>query len=74
MRFHLRRTIDDPDVKEEVSEMSAFCLELLKRTKVRDFPPSTIEVNAIMSRKDLTCSVYCVGGRFEGYRFDKSIH
>ncbi len=63
LRFHLRRTIDDPDVKDEVSDMSAFCLELLKRTKVRDFPPSTLEVNAIMSRKDLTCPVAVVGGK-----------
>ena len=63
LRFHLRRTVDDPDQKEEVSEMASFCLELLKRTKVRDFPPSTPEITAIMARKDLAAVVHCVGGR-----------
>jgi myosin X len=64
LRFHLRRTIDDPDVHEEVSDIAAFCLEVLKRTKTRDFPPSTVEVTAIMSRKPIPCIVNCVGGRF----------
>ena len=72
LRFHLRRTIDDPDVKEEVSEMAAFCLELLKRTKVRDFPPSTSEVTAIMSRKDLTCQVGVVGGQYVVFVYHSS--
>jgi myosin X len=64
LRFHLRRTIDDPDVHEEVSDLAAFCLELLKRTKTRDFPPSTVEITAIMSRKPIPCVVNCVGGRY----------
>lgn len=39
------------------------CLESIKQTKARDFPPSTREIEALMSGQGLTVSVNCVGGR-----------
>jgi myosin X len=63
LRFHLRRTIDlQQVVGVEVSKIAGFCLETIKRTKSRDFPPSSKEVEAIMSGRGLVCSVTCVGG------------
>ena len=63
LRLHLRRTVELADtVGEEVAAVAAFCLEANKRTKTRDFPPSTREIEAIMSGKGLTCVVSCVDG------------
>lgn len=63
LRLHLRRTMELGDtVGEEVAAVAAFCLEANKRTKARDFPPSTREIEAIMSGKGLTCMVSCVDG------------
>jgi hypothetical protein len=50
-------------VGTDVARAASFCLEALKRTKIRDFPPSTEEVKGIMSGQGLTCNIACVGGR-----------
>eukprot|EP00049_Salpingoeca_infusionum_P017514 m.353252 g.353252 ORF g.353252 m.353252 type:complete len:1850 (+) comp16718_c0_seq1:158-5707(+) len=65
VRYHLSRTVSMKDhVGAQVAEMAAFCLESLKHNKVaRDFPPSTHEIEAIMSGKGLHCTVQAVGGR-----------
>ena len=44
-------------------QVANFCLESLKRTKTRDFPPSTQEIEAIMSHQTLKVSVLTVGSR-----------
>jgi len=64
LRFHLKRTIELADsVGEEVVKVANFCLDALKTTKARDFPPSTKEIEAIMSGRGLVCAVHCVGDR-----------
>ena len=64
LRSHLKRTMElEDEVGEEVVGMAAFCLEALKHNKQRDFPPSTKEIEAIMSGKGLSCKVHCVNGR-----------
>ena len=64
LRFHLRRTSDMGDiVGQEVVGAATFCLEALRHTKTRDFPPSTEEIKGIMSGRGLACVVHCVGGR-----------
>jgi myosin X len=65
IRYHLTRTVGMKDrVGEQVVEMAQFCLEALKHNKIaREFPPSTREIEAIMSGKGLHCTVSCVGGR-----------
>jgi len=50
-----------------VVKVADFCLEALKTTKTRDFPPSTKEIEAIMSGRSLKCSVHCVGDRVIEY-------
>lgn len=64
LRFHLRRTIELQDINgDDVCAVANFCLEALKKTKGRDFPPSTEEIRGIMSGTGLICRVHCVGGR-----------
>lgn len=64
LRFHLRRTLDMEDrVGTDAARAASFCLEALKHTKTRDFPPSSAEVKGIMSGGGLTINVHCVGGR-----------
>eukprot|EP00056_Hartaetosiga_gracilis_P013065 m.213142 g.213142 ORF g.213142 m.213142 type:complete len:1878 (+) comp13789_c0_seq6:2376-8009(+) len=64
IRLHLRNTIDRVDeVGEDVANTAGFCLDAMRKTKQRDFPPSSREIEAIMSGKTLTCTVFCVNGR-----------
>jgi myosin X len=64
LRFHLRRTTEQCEANgDDVVAAAQFCLETLKKTKVRDFPPSTAEVRGIMNGTGLECKVYCVGGK-----------
>lgn len=64
LRFHLRRTIELGDERsgEDVIAMANFCLDAIKKTKNRDFPPSTEEIKGIMSGTGLIAKVQCVGG------------
>ena len=48
---------------EDVVRVAKSCLDSIKQTKARDFPPSTREIEALMSGQGLTVSVNCVGGR-----------
>ncbi len=65
LRFHLRRTAELPPqrVGPEAIRLANYCMESLKRTKTRDFPPSNKEVEGIINGKGLVCVVNCVGGR-----------
>ncbi|EDQ90136.1 uncharacterized protein MONBRDRAFT_36712 [Monosiga brevicollis MX1] len=64
LKFHLKRTMDmREEVGEDVANVAQFCLDSIKQTKSRDFPPSTKEIEAIMSGQGLTVSVGCVGSR-----------
>jgi myosin X len=63
LRFHLRRTIENAEMNgDEVTEAAGFCLEALRKTKTRDFPPSTAEINGIITGKGLPITVNIVGG------------
>eukprot|EP00039_Didymoeca_costata_P001385 m.52055 g.52055 ORF g.52055 m.52055 type:complete len:1903 (+) comp10770_c0_seq2:130-5838(+) len=64
LRFHLRRTLEHKDFNgEEVCTVASFCLDALKKTKGRDFPPSTEEIKGIMNGTGLQCTIHCVGGQ-----------
>ena len=52
-----------PQVGSEAVRIANYCLDCLKRSKPRDFPPSTKEIEGIISGKGLVCIVHCVGGR-----------
>ena len=48
----------------EAVRIANYCMDCLKRAKPRDFPPSTREIEGIISGKGLVCTINCVGGRF----------
>ena len=49
-------------VGPEVMRTAHFCLEALKKTKTRDFPPSTEEIKGIITGTGLVAKISCVGG------------
>ena len=64
LRFHLRRTTEQCETNgDDVVAAAQFCLDALKKTKLRDFPPSTAEVRGIMNGTGLECKVTCVGSK-----------
>ncbi|XP_057292691.1 unconventional myosin-X-like isoform X2 [Hydractinia symbiolongicarpus] len=61
LRFHLKRLRDQcPDT--EISKFGDFALDALKRTRVREFPPSREEIITLLGRRKITATVYCYGG------------
>lgn len=46
----------------EVDMFAHFIGESLKRTKVRDYVPSQDEIVALLTRQEMTTTVYCHGG------------
>lgn len=46
----------------EVDMFAHFIGESLKRTKVRDYVPSQEEIVALLTRQEMTTTVYCHGG------------
>ncbi|CAB3995226.1 Unconventional myosin-X, partial [Paramuricea clavata] len=60
LRSHLRRSRDhSPDT--EMAKFATFCLECIKRTRPREFPPSRAEIIACLGRRDLAAIVYTFG-------------
>ncbi|XP_066543583.1 unconventional myosin-X [Amia ocellicauda] len=61
LKFHLKRTREHfPGT--EMEKYAAFTSESLKKTKSREFVPSQEEIKAIISRQEMTTTVYCHGG------------
>lgn len=46
----------------EVDMFAHFIGESLKRTKVREYVPSQEEIVALLTRQEMTTTVYCHGG------------
>nr|XP_028596564.1 unconventional myosin-X-like isoform X2 [Podarcis muralis] len=61
LKFHLRR-VKDLFPGTEIDRYSQFITDSLKRTKSREFVPSQEEIQALITREEMTTTVYCHGG------------
>ncbi|XP_067416441.1 unconventional myosin-X-like [Emydura macquarii macquarii] len=61
LKFHLRR-IRELFPGTEIDRYAQFISESLKRTKTREFVPSQEEILALLTREEMTTTVYCHGG------------
>ncbi|XP_042302396.1 unconventional myosin-X-like isoform X1 [Sceloporus undulatus] len=61
LKFHLRR-VKDIFPGTETDRYSQFISDSLKKTKSREFVPSQEEIQALITREEMTTTVYCHGG------------
>uniref|UniRef100_A0A8C3T0P0 Myosin X n=1 Tax=Chelydra serpentina TaxID=8475 RepID=A0A8C3T0P0_CHESE len=61
LKFHLRR-VRDLFQGTEIDRYAQFINDSLKRTKTREFVPSQEEILALITREEMTTTVYCHGG------------
>lgn len=61
LKFHLKR-IRELFPGTEIELFAHFISESLKRTKAREFVPSQEEIMALLTRQEMTTTVYCHGG------------
>ncbi|KAH0621187.1 hypothetical protein JD844_022242 [Phrynosoma platyrhinos] len=61
LKFHLRR-VKDIFPGTETDQYSQFISDSLKKTKSREFVPSQEEIQALITREEMTTTVYCHGG------------
>ncbi|KAJ6665504.1 hypothetical protein lerEdw1_003345 [Lerista edwardsae] len=61
LKFHLRR-VKDLFPGTEIDRYAQFISDSLKRTKSREFVPSQEEIQALITREEMTTTVYCHGG------------
>ncbi|XP_074857772.1 unconventional myosin-X-like [Carettochelys insculpta] len=61
LKFHLRR-VRDLFPGTEIDRYAQFISDSLKRTKTREFVPSQEEILALVTREEMTTTVYCHGG------------
>uniref|UniRef100_A0A663MYP7 Myosin X n=2 Tax=Athene cunicularia TaxID=194338 RepID=A0A663MYP7_ATHCN len=61
LKFHLRR-VKDLFPGSEIDRYAQFISDSLKRTKTREFVPSQDEIQALLTREEMTTTVYCHGG------------
>uniref|UniRef100_A0A8C7K3F8 Unconventional myosin-X-like n=1 Tax=Oncorhynchus kisutch TaxID=8019 RepID=A0A8C7K3F8_ONCKI len=61
LKFHLKG-VKEQFPGTEVDMFAHFIGESLKRTKVRDYVPSQEEIVALLTRQEMTTTVYCHGG------------
>ncbi|KAH0617998.1 hypothetical protein JD844_016889 [Phrynosoma platyrhinos] len=61
LKFHLKR-VHDQFPETEMEKYALFIYESLKKTKGREFVPSRNEIGALISRQEMTSTVYCHGG------------
>uniref|UniRef100_A0A7M4FPW2 Unconventional myosin-X-like n=1 Tax=Crocodylus porosus TaxID=8502 RepID=A0A7M4FPW2_CROPO len=61
LKFHLRR-VRDLFPGTEIDRYAQFVSDSLKRTKTREFVPSQEEIQALITREEMTTTVYCHGG------------
>ncbi|KAG7227496.1 hypothetical protein INR49_005311 [Caranx melampygus] len=61
LKFHLKR-IRELFPGTEIEGFAHFIGESLKKTKTREFVPSQEEIMALLTRQEMTTTVYCHGG------------
>uniref|UniRef100_A0A3B3B6B1 Myosin X, like 1 n=1 Tax=Oryzias melastigma TaxID=30732 RepID=A0A3B3B6B1_ORYME len=61
LKFHLKR-IKELFPGTEIEMFAHFIGESLKKTKAREFVPSQEEIMALLTRQEMTTTVYCHGG------------
>uniref|UniRef100_A0AAQ5Z522 Myosin X, like 3 n=1 Tax=Amphiprion ocellaris TaxID=80972 RepID=A0AAQ5Z522_AMPOC len=61
LKFHLKR-IKELFPGTEIEMFALFIGESLKKTKTREFVPSQEEIMALLTRQEMTTTVYCHGG------------
>ncbi|KAG7466962.1 hypothetical protein MATL_G00148210 [Megalops atlanticus] len=61
LKFHLKR-IRDQFPGTEIEKYAHFIGESLKKTKSREYVPSQDEIAALLTRQEMTTTVYCHGG------------
>ncbi|XP_034041694.1 unconventional myosin-X [Thalassophryne amazonica] len=61
LKFHLKR-IKELFPGTEIELFAHFINESLKKTKTREFVPSQEEIMALLTRQEMTTTVYCHGG------------
>uniref|UniRef100_A0A3B4C8G7 Myosin X, like 1 n=1 Tax=Pygocentrus nattereri TaxID=42514 RepID=A0A3B4C8G7_PYGNA len=61
LRFHLKR-VRERYPGTEIEKYAHFIGESLKKTKTREFVPSQEEIVALLTRQEMTTTVYCHGG------------
>uniref|UniRef100_A0A4W5NPQ3 Myosin X n=1 Tax=Hucho hucho TaxID=62062 RepID=A0A4W5NPQ3_9TELE len=61
LKFHLKG-VKEQFPGTEVDMFAHFIGESLKRTKVREYVPSQEEIVALLTRQEMTTTVYCHGG------------
>ncbi|XP_073401620.1 unconventional myosin-X-like [Dendrobates tinctorius] len=61
LKFHLKR-VRDSFPGSEVEQFAHFIADALKKTKCRELVPSQEEISALLSRSNMTTTVYCHGG------------
>ncbi|XP_036401500.1 unconventional myosin-X-like [Megalops cyprinoides] len=61
LKFHLKR-IREQFPGTEIEKYANFIGESLKKTKSREYVPSQEEIAALLTRQEMTTTVYCHGG------------
>ncbi|XP_053327663.1 unconventional myosin-X-like [Spea bombifrons] len=61
LKFHLKR-IREISSGTEVEHFAHFVADALKKTKCREMVPSQEEISALLTRSNMTTTVYCHGG------------
>uniref|UniRef100_A0A8D3AFU5 Unconventional myosin-X-like n=2 Tax=Scophthalmus maximus TaxID=52904 RepID=A0A8D3AFU5_SCOMX len=61
LKFHLKR-IKELFPGTEIEMFAHFISESLKKTKTREFVPSQEEIMALLTRQEMTTTVFCHGG------------
>ncbi|KAI1899260.1 hypothetical protein AGOR_G00059980 [Albula goreensis] len=61
LKFHLKR-IREQFPGTEIEKYAHFIGESLKKTKSREYVPSQEEIAALLTRQEMTTTVYCHGG------------
>ena len=49
-------------INTEMAKFAEFALDALKRTRVRELPPSREEIITLLGRRKITATVHCYGG------------
>uniref|UniRef100_A0A8C9SC21 Myosin X, like 1 n=1 Tax=Scleropages formosus TaxID=113540 RepID=A0A8C9SC21_SCLFO len=61
LKFHIKRYVEQfPGT--EIEKYANFIGESLKKTKSREYVPSQAEIVALLTRQEMTTTVYCHGG------------
>ena len=62
MFTYLLLRLSEQFTNSEIAKFSEFTAEALKRTRVREYPPSREEIITLLGRRKINTTVYCYGG------------